>query len=309
MLPLRVRVVEVGPRDGLQNESKILPAAVRVQLIDRLTRCGFSTIEAGSLVSPKAVPQLADSDAVYQSIQRKAGVAYPLLVGNLQGLERAIRVGGRRISVFCAATEAFSMRNNRCTVEESLNRIRLICRQAFANEIQVRAYISCTLGCPFEGKVDPGLVAGIAEQLIEYGCYEVALADTIGVGTAGSVARLLETVGRRVPVEKTAVHFHDTYGQALANVLTAMQSGVTVIDSSVAGLGGCPFAANASGNLASEDLIYMLDGLGVESAIDLQQLVETAWTISDRLGRPPESRVSKAIGRKSIPEFSGSDRV
>lgn len=306
MLPARVQVVEVGPRDGLQNESRILPIAVRVELIDRLTRCGFSTIEAGSLVSPRAVPQLADSEAVYQTIDRKAGVEYPLLVGKLQGLERAIRAGARQISVFCAATEAFSRVNNRCSIGQNLAKIRLICNEALANKIRVRAYISCTLGCPFEGKVDQDFVAKIATQLIDYGCYEVSLADTIGVGTAGSVSRLLETVGRDIPLEKTAVHFHDTYGQGLANVLIALQSGVTVIDSSVAGLGGCPFAENASGNLASEDLVYMLDGLGIESGIDLEQLVETGWYIADILGRPPESRVSRAIGRGRFQEFSKS---
>jgi hydroxymethylglutaryl-CoA lyase len=309
MLPRRVKIVEVGPRDGLQNESRTLPVAVRAELIDRLARCGFTTIEAGSLVSPKAVPQLAESELVFQTIHRKAGVEYPLLVGNLKGLERAIRAGARQIAVFCAATEAFSMRNNRCTIEQNLERIRAICSEARAAEIKVRAYISCTLGCPFEGKVDRNSVARIAARLIDYGCYEVSLADTIGVGTAGGVSRLLETVGRRVPLDKLAVHFHDTYGQALANVLSAIQLGVTVIDSSVAGLGGCPFAANASGNLASEDLVYMLDGLAIESGIDLKQLVETAWSIADLLGRPPESRVSRAIGRKPAPEFSGPARV
>ncbi len=309
MLPARVKIVEVGPRDGLQSESLILPVVVRAELIDRLTRCGFSTIEAGSLVSPKAVPQLAESETVYRSIQRKDGVEYPLLVGNLDGLERSIRADARQISVFCAATEAFSMANNRCSIQQNLERIRSICDKALANEITVRAYLSCTLGCPFEGKVDAGFVAKIAGLLIDYGCYEVSLADTIGVGTAGSVSRLLETVSRQIPLEKIAVHFHDTYGQALANVLVALQSGVNVIDSSVAGLGGCPFAGNASGNLASEDLLYMLDGMGIETGIHLNRLIETAWIVADIFGRQPESRVSKAIGRKLAPEFSRYPKV
>ncbi len=309
MLPARIKVVEVGPRDGLQNESRTLPVEVRTELIDRLTQCGVSTIEAGSLVSPKAVPQLADSEEVYRAIHKKAGGEYPLLVGNLRGLERAIGLGAQQISVFCAATEAFSVRNNRCSIQQNLERIRLICNGALADGIRVRAYISCTLGCPYEGKVDEKIVADIAAQLLDYGCYEISLADTIGIGTAGSVSRLLETVGDQLPPEKTAVHFHDTYGQALANVLIAMQAGVAVIDSSIAGLGGCPFALNASGNLASEDLIYMLDGLGIQTGIDLQQLIETGWYIADRLGRSPESRVSTAVGRQSLPEFSGSAKV
>ncbi|MGH8550996.1 MAG: hydroxymethylglutaryl-CoA lyase, partial [Methylococcales bacterium] len=220
--------------------------------------------------------------------------------------ERAVRSGVRRISVFCAATETFSMANNRCSIEQNLQRIRSICNEALAHRIKVRAYLSCTLGCPYEGKVDRDFVAGIALQLLDSGCYEVSLGDTIGVGTAGSVQRLLEKVGRHIPLEKTAVHFHDTCGQALANVLSAIQLGVTVIDSSVAGLGGCPFAGNASGNLASEDLVYLLDGLGIETGIDLEQLVETAWYIADILGRPPESRVSRAIGRGRFSEFSKS---
>jgi hydroxymethylglutaryl-CoA lyase len=309
MLPARIKVVEVGPRDGLQNESRTLPVAVRAELIDRLTRCGFAMIEAGSLVSPKAVPQLADSEEVFCAIHKKADCDYPLLVGNLPGLERAIGAGAHQISVFCAATETFSRHNNRCSMQQNLEKIRLICKAALANGMRVRAYISCALGCPYEGRVDEKIVAGIAARLIDYGCYEISLADTIGIGTAGSVNRLLETVSDQLPVEKTAVHFHDTYGQALANVLVAIQAGVAVIDSSVAGLGGCPFAANASGNLASEDLVYMLDGLGIETGIDLQRLIETGWYIADCLGRSPESRVAKAIGRKSDSEFSEPVKV
>jgi hydroxymethylglutaryl-CoA lyase len=303
--PSRIKIVEVGPRDGLQNESRALPVAVRVELIDRLSDCGFRAIEAGSLVSPKAVPQLADTEEVYRTIHQKPGVDYPLLVGNLAGFERALRINARQISVFCAASESFSMRNNRCPIEQNLEKIGEICAKALASEIPVRGYISCTLGCPFEGKVNAKFVAEIAARLIDYGCYEISLADTIGVGTAGSVGRLLETVARKIPIEKTAVHFHDTYGQALANVLVAIQSGIAIVDSSVGGLGGCPFAGNATGNLASEDLVYMLDGSGIESGIDLPRVIQTSWAINEILGRKPESRVSRAIGRKAAQEFSG----
>lgn len=304
MLPLKIRVVEVGPRDGLQNESVALSIDLRTQMINRLTACGFSTIEAGSLVSPRAVPQLADSEKVFQAIHRKPGVEYPMLVGNRQGMDRAIRAGLSGISVFCAATETFSIRNNHCSIAENFQRIRSICNEASSHAVRVRAYVSCALGCPYEGKVEESHVADIAAQLVDFGCFEISLADTIGVGTAGSVGRLLETVKRRLPSEKLAVHFHDTYGQALANVLVAIQSGITVIDSSVGGLGGCPFAGNASGNLASEDLIYMLDGLGIESGVDLKRLVETSWYIADILGRKPESRVARVFGRKPVSEFS-----
>ncbi|MGR9108497.1 MAG: hydroxymethylglutaryl-CoA lyase [Gammaproteobacteria bacterium] len=309
MFPERIKVVEVGPRDGLQNEARTLPVTVRTELIDRLTLCGFETIEAGSLVSPKAVPQLADSEAVYRLIRQQNGVEYPLLVGNLQGLDRAIGAGARTISVFCAATETFSLRNNRRSIEQNLDQIRAICERARDHAMRVRGYISCALGCPYEGKVAGTFVATIAARLIDSGCYEVSLADTIGIGTAGDVSRLLEIIAKKVPPEKTAVHFHDTYGQALANVLIAMQSGITVIDSAVAGLGGCPFAGLASGNLASEDLVYLLAGLGIDSGIDFQQLLETGWFIAKLLGRLPESRVSRAIAQKTSPEFSASLRV
>ena len=293
-LPETVKVVEVGPRDGLQNQSQTISAENKITLINQLSHCGLTSIEVGSLVSPKLVPQMADGEAVYQGIEMNPTTQYLMLVANQQGLNRAINVGIQHIAVFCSATDAFSLNNINCTVEESLVTIQSICEQASDLGISVRAYISCVLGCPYQGDVDFGEIGKIAAQLYQFGCDEISLGDTIGVGTAGQVKALLLTVSDSVPVDRLAVHFHDTYGQALANILVALQSGVTIIDSSVSGLGGCPFAPGASGNVATEDVIYLLNGLGIETGVDLNKLISTSWFISHTLQRLPSSRSALA---------------
>ncbi len=293
-LPKTVKIVEVGPRDGLQNQSQTISVETKIALINQLSDCGLTNIEVGSLVSPKLVPQMADSEAVYQGIEMNPTIQYLILVANQHGLNRAINVGIQRISVFCSATDAFSLHNINCTVEESLVTIQSICEQANDQGISVRAYISCVLGCPYQGDVDFSEIGKIAAQLYQFGCDEISLGDTIGIGTAGQVKALLLTVSDSVPVDSLAVHFHDTYGQALANILAALQSGVTIIDSSVSGLGGCPFAPGASGNVATEDVIYLLNGLGIETGVDLNKLISTSWFISHALQRLPSSRSALA---------------
>ncbi len=293
-LPPRVRMVEVGPRDGLQNEPVILPAAVKIALIDRLSAAGLPVVEATSFVSPKWVPQMADAAEVMAGISRRPGTSYPVLVPNLRGFEAALAAKAEEVAVFAAASETFSQRNINCSIAESLERFAPVAAAAKAAGMRVRGYVSCVLGCPYEGPIAPAKVAEVAGRLVELGCYEISLGDTIGVGTPGQAAAMIETVARAVPLRRLAVHFHDTYGQALANILAALDCGVAVVDSSVAGLGGCPYAPGAGGNVASEDVLYMLQGLGVETGVDLEALIAAGRFISEHLGRPPASKVSRA---------------
>lgn len=294
-LPTRVRMVEVGPRDGLQNEARPVGVQDKVRLIDLLSQAGLPSIEAGSFVSPKWVPQMADSAAVFAGIQRRAGVAYMALTPNLQGFNAALAAHADEVAVFAAASESFSRRNINCSIEESLQRFKPVCDAARIAGIRVRAYVSCAAGCPYEGAVDPQRVADVASTLIEMGCYEISLGDTIGVATAQHVWKMLDAVLQKTPVEKLAVHFHDTYGQALANILAALERGIAVVDSSVAGLGGCPYAKGASGNVASEDVLYMLNGLGIETGVDLDALIAAGTFICQTLGRATGSKVAKAV--------------
>jgi hydroxymethylglutaryl-CoA lyase len=295
-LPKRVRMVEVGPRDGLQNESQVVPTEVKITLIERLAAAGLSVVEATSFVSPKWVPQMADHAQVMAGIVRGPGVRYPVLTPNLKGLEAAAAAGAMEIAVFGAASESFSRKNINCSIEQSLERFGEVITAARQRGIAVRGYLSCVLGCPFEGAVSPAKVAEVAGRLFELGCEEISLGDTIGVGTPAKAQVMIAAVARRVPLERLAVHFHDTYGQALANVLAALECGIAVVDSSVAGLGGCPYAPGAAGNLASEDLLYMLDGLGIETGVTLQALIEAGNFISDHLGRTSNSKVALARG-------------
>ncbi|KZD01552.1 hydroxymethylglutaryl-CoA lyase [Oceanibaculum pacificum] len=297
-LPGRVKIVEVGPRDGLQNEAQVIPAAVKVALIDRLSAAGLPVVESGSFVSPKWVPQMADTAQVLAAISKRPGTAYPVLVPNLKGLEVALAAGVEEIAVFGAASESFSQRNINCSIAESLERFRPVAETARGAGIRVRGYVSCVLGCPYEGEIAPEAVAAVSQALFAMGCYEVSLGDTIGVGTPGKAKAMLRAVASDIPMDRLAVHFHDTYGQALANIYAALEEGVSVVDSSVAGLGGCPYAKGASGNVATEDVVYMLNGLGIETGIDIDALVETAFFISDALGRPPASKVARAIAGK-----------
>jgi isopropylmalate/homocitrate/citramalate synthase len=299
-LPQRVRLVEVGPRDGLQNEPQMVPAAVKIALIDLLTAAGCPAIEATSFVSPKWVPQMADAAEVLAGIRRRDGVRYPVLTPNVKGFEAAIAAGADEVAVFVAATEAFSQRNINCTIAESLARTEPVFAAARARGVRVRGYVSCVLGCPYEGDVDPARVAAVAGALYAQGAYEVSLGDTIGVGTAGRTRALIDAVGARVPVAALAGHFHDTYGQALTNVYAAMEMGVATFDCSVAGLGGCPYAKGATGNVASEDVLYLLDGLGIATGVDMTKLRAAGKFISDFLGRAPVSRVARALAAKDI---------
>ena len=293
-LPSKVKMVEVGPRDGLQNEPGTVAAAVRIGFIDRLAGAGFRVVEAGSFVSAERVPQMADTAEVMAGIARKPGVSYPVLVPNMKGFEAAVAAGAGEVAVFAAASETFSRKNINCSISGSLERFAPVCAAAKAKAMRVRGYVSCVLGCPYEGDVPAAAVARVAERLLAMGCYEISLGDTIGVGTPARAQDLVDAVARVVPVEKLAVHFHDTYGQALANILAVLERGVAVTDGSVAGLGGCPYADGASGNVASEDVRYMLGGLGVETGIDLDALVEAGRFICAALGRKPASKVALA---------------
>jgi hydroxymethylglutaryl-CoA lyase len=287
-------LVEVGPRDGLQNEAQPISVADKVRLVDDLTEAGVGYIEVGSFVSPKWVPQMAGSAEVFAAIAQRPGVTYAALAPNLRGFEDALAAGVREVAVFAAATEAFSQRNINCSIAQSLQRFEPILAAAQQHGVKVRGYISCVLGCPYEGKVDPAQVATVAEQLHGMGCYQVSLGDTIGTGTPGATRTLFEQVAARVPREQLAGHFHDTYGQALANIYASLQEGISVFDSSIAGLGGCPYAKGASGNVASEDVLYMLQGLGISTGIDLQRLIAAGNRISQVLGRQTGSRVARA---------------
>ena len=298
-LPERVRVVEVGPRDGLQNEAAQVPLATKVELIDRLSNTGLSVIEAGAFVSPKWVPQMADSAEVLARIKQKPEISYPVLVPNVKGLEAALAARAQEVAVFGAASESFSQRNINCSIAESLERFRPVVDAAQSAGLKVRGYISCVLGCPYEGEIAPGAVARVAEALLGMGCYEISLGDTIGIGTPAKAQRMIEAVAGKVDIRHLAAHFHDTYGQALANLLAVLEMGVATVDSSVSGLGGCPYAPGASGNVASEDVVYMLHGLGIETGIDLAKLVEVGAFISSALGRQQGSKAARALGQKA----------
>jgi hydroxymethylglutaryl-CoA lyase len=293
--PSTVRVVEVGARDGLQNEKTVIPAATKIELIDRLSATGLRTIEATSFVSPKWVPQLADAAEVFAGIRKRDGVAYPVLVPNLQGYERAREVGAREVAIFTAASEAFNRRNINASIDESIGRFMPVLERAIADGVRVRGYVSTVLGCPYQGEVPVADVVRVARRLYELGCYEISLGDTIGVGTPLKARAMLRAVAGDVPVDALAVHFHDTRGQALANILACLEEGVAVVDSSVSGTGGCPYAKGATGNVASEDVVYMLEGMGIATGIDLPALVATGIWLSEQLGRATSSRVARAM--------------
>lgn len=297
-LPNNVKIVEVGPRDGLQNEKTMVPAETKIRLIDMLSDSGLSVIEATSFVSPKWVPQMADQRQVMKGIHRKPGVSYPVLTPNLKGFLAAVEAGASEVAIFGAASELFSKKNINCSVEESLQRFEEVMVAAKEAGVPVRGYVSCVLGCPYEGKVAPAKVAYVAKRLYSMGCYEISLGDTIGVGTPGAMGQMLEAVSKEVPVQALAVHCHDTYGQALANILVALQMGVSVVDSSVAGLGGCPYALGASGNVATEDVVYMLHGLGIQTGVDLSKLMDAGTFICHSLNRKTNSKVSQATSCK-----------
>ena len=294
-LPARVRIVEVGPRDGLQNEKALIPTADKIELIDRLSATGLQSIEATSFVSPRWVPQLADAADVFSGITRRPGVHYPVLVPNLQGYERARAVGVEEIAVFTAASEAFNRKNINASIDESLARFAPVIERARADGVAVRGYVSTVLGCPYQGDVPVADVVRVARELHLMGCYEISLGDTIGVGTPARARAMLRAVGEAVPMPALAIHFHDTYGQALANILACLEEGVSVVDAAVSGAGGCPYARGASGNVASEDVVYMLHGLGIETGIDLPALAETGRWLATRLGRETGSKVGRAL--------------
>jgi len=298
-LPARVRLVEVGPRDGLQNEKAMVATDVKVRLIDMLSDAGFAAVEATSFVSPKWVPQLADAAEVMARIRRKPGVAYPVLVPNMKGFDGALAARADEIAVFVAASESFSRRNINCSIDESLERAAPVFAAAKAQGIRVRGYISCVLGCPYEGEVSALAVRDVAARLTALGAYEVSLGDTIGTGTAGKTRALIDAVAEAVPVQRLAGHFHDTYGQALANVYASLGAGVATFDCSVAGLGGCPYAKGATGNVASEDVVYLLQGLGIDCGVDMTALRRAGHFILGALGREPASRVARALDAKA----------
>lgn len=292
--PIHVTLYEVGPRDGLQAETQIVSAGDKVALIDKLSATGLKEIEAASFVSAKWVPQMADAAEVMAGIQRVEGIDYPVLTPNLKGYEAAKDAKAKTVAIFGAASESFSQRNINCAIAESLERFRFVAEEAAADHIRVRGYVSCVVACPYEGAIKPEAVADVAARLLDLGCYEISLGDTIGVATPAHIERLLEVVLKTIPVERVALHCHDTYGQALANILTALDYGVATIDASVGGLGGCPYAPGASGNVATEDVLYMLNGLGIETGVDLDRIIDAAWFISDVLGRPPRSKLAIA---------------
>jgi hydroxymethylglutaryl-CoA lyase len=290
-----VRIVEVGPRDGLQNEKAIIATADKVELIDRLSRTGLRSIEATSFVSPKWIPQLADAADVFVAIDRKPGISYPVLVPNEKGYERAREAGAQEVAVFTAASEAFNQKNINASIDESIERFRPVLERAHADGVKVRGYVSTVLGCPYQGQVPVADVVRVATRLHALGCYEISLGDTIGVGTPHKARAMLKAVATEVPMPALAVHFHDTYGQALANILACLEEGVAVVDSAVSGTGGCPYAKGASGNVASEDVVYLLHGLGVETGIDLEKLSETGLWLSALLGHETSSKVARAM--------------
>lgn len=296
--PTQVTLYEVGPRDGLQAEAQIVSTADKIALIDKLSATGLKEIEAASFVSAKWVPQMADAPEVMAGITPAATVDYPVLTPNLKGYEAAKDAGAKTVAIFGAASESFSQRNINCSITESLERFRFVTDEAAADHIRVRGYVSCVVACPYEGPIQPQAVADVSARLLDLGCYEISLGDTIGVGTPAHIQRLLDVVLKTTPVDRIALHCHDTYGQALANILTALDYGVATIDASVGGLGGCPYAPGASGNVATEDVLYMLNGLGIETGVDLDGLIDAAWFISDVLGRPPRSKLAMAKAKR-----------
>ena len=297
-MPAEVRIVEVGPRDGLQNERVDIGTAAKVELIDRLSRTGLRSIEATAFVSPKWVPQMADAAEVLAGIERMAGIAYPVLVPNEQGYERARVAGATEVAVFTAASEAFNLKNTNATIEQSLERFRPVLERANADGVRVRGYVSTVLGCPYQGAVPLADVVRVSRSLHAMGCYEISLGDTIGIGTPAKARTMLKAVAAEVPMPALAIHFHDTYGQALANVLACLEEGVAVVDSAVSGAGGCPYAKGASGNVASEDVVYMLHGLGIRTGIDLDALAETGRWLAGLLGRETGSKAGKALATR-----------
>ncbi|TVU50754.1 hypothetical protein EJB05_02143, partial [Eragrostis curvula] len=294
-LPRFVKIVEVGPRDGLQNEKSNVPTSVKIQLIHKLVAAGLSVVEATSFVSPKRVPQLADAKDVLNGIVHLPNVRFPVLTPNLMGFQAAIAAGAKEIAVFASASESFSKSNINCTIEESLVRYRDVTAAAKRHGLCIRGYVSCVIGCPVQGAIHPSKVAYVAKELYNMGCSEISLGDTIGIGTPGSVVPMLEAVMSFIPVDKIAVHFHDTYGQALANILVSLQMGISIVDSSVSGLGGCPYAKGATGNVDTEDVVYMVHGLGIETNVDLKKLIEAGDYISKHLGRPSGSKTATAL--------------
>ena len=294
MIPEKIQIVEVGPRDGLQNEKEWVPTETKISLIEKLADAGLTKIEATSFVSPKWVPQLKDAHEVLTGIKQISSVSYPVLTPNINGFERALEADAKEIAVFCAASEAFSQKNTNCSIEESINRFRPVLEEAQKNNIQVRGYISCVLGCPYQGHVPVENVINLAAKMTEMGCFQISLGDTIGAGTPVQAKTMVQKVAEKVPLSKLALHFHDTRGQALANIYACLELGITVIDASVAGLGGCPYAKGATGNVATEDVVFMLHGMDIETGIDLNKLIETGRFISGVLGRVPQSRVSAA---------------
>jgi len=298
-LPKKVRINEVGPRDGLQNEKQTVPTATKIALIEMLADAGLKTIEAGSFVSPRWVPQMADTAAVLAGLKRRPGVTYQVLVPNMKGFEAAKAARVAEIAVFAAASETFSRRNINCSIAESIARFEPVAAAAKKAGMKMRGYISCVVDCPYDGHVEPKSVADVAARLLKLGCYEISLGDTIGTGTPNRIAAMIAAVKKKVPVRRLAIHCHDTYGQALANILAALESGIAVVDSSVAGLGGCPYAPGAAGNVASEDVVYMLDGLDIETGINLGRLAAAGRFISEALGREPASKCAKALASKA----------
>jgi hydroxymethylglutaryl-CoA lyase len=298
-LPKRVKIVEVGPRDGLQNEKQIVPAAVKIELVERLADAGLSAIEVTSFVPARWVPQMGDNDEVLRAVlaspRRKPGTAYPVLVPNLRGFDSALEAGATEVAIFGAASEAFSQKNINCSIAESLKRFGAVVDAASALEIKVRGYVSCVVACPYEGAVDPAKTAWVAKTLYEMGCYEVSLGDTIGAGTPASVQRMVEACATQVPIGKLAGHYHDTYGMAIANIYASLELGMAVFDSSIAGLGGCPYALGASGNVATEDLVFLLHGLGIESGIEMDKLLAAGQYILQQLGRDPSAKAARAL--------------
>ena len=294
-LPKRVTLVEVGPRDGLQNETAVVPVKVKLQLIELLSDAGLSVIEATSFVSPKWVPQMADAEQVMHNLKQRNAIRYPVLTPNMKGFERAIAAGAKEVAIFGAASESFSQKNINCSIDESLNKFLPVVEAAQSQNIPVRGYVSCVMGCPYEGEISASRVAEVADKLYQMGCYEISLGDTIGTGTPLVAERLISVVSEKVPLDKLAVHFHDTYGQALANIFAVLKMGISTVDSAVAGLGGCPYAKGASGNVATEDLVYMLDGMGIQTGIDLAKLVSASMMISNYLQKQPSSKVASAF--------------
>ncbi len=299
-LPAKVKIVEVGPRDGLQNEKQVVPTEIKIELIERLADAGLRAIEATSFVSPKWVPQMGDNAAVMQGIKRHPAAVYPVLTPNLQGFDAAVQAGATEVAIFAAASETFSQKNINCSIAESLKRFEPILSAASALEIPVRGYVSCVAGCPYEGAIAPEQAAGVAKSLFAMGCYEVSLGDTIGVGNPATIQRMIEACTRHVPIARLAGHYHDTYGMAIANIYASLEMGMAVFDSSVAGLGGCPYAQGASGNVATEDVVYLMYGLGIETGIDLAKLAAIGDWISSAINRPNGARAGRAICARTV---------